>query len=255
MLPPCGTKSAWRQALLGRSAIAGCAPMPPRFTLCAPRSALCPVLPPSPVTRHPSLGNWTLSPAGNSSKLEHNNDKNKKVELYFCKNENLYLVFFGFFDIIYAAVTNSRHEGKREPLGRVESKPESASLPAGVSRMCVFPAPNSARFAGDFPLFTAIYGYLHLFTPVPRAFFSHVPATLPSGPDPPACWLPWRGRIPLQREKTARPLDQPFALSGPLFALDPRLSTLDQSCALRRAPNRPKIIHHPQKKIITFNNF
>ena len=85
---------------------------------------------------------WNLSPAGNSSMFEHNNDKNKKLKLYICKNENLYLVFFGFFDIIYAAVTNSRHKGKREPLGRVESKPESASLPAGVSRMCVFHAPN-----------------------------------------------------------------------------------------------------------------
>ena len=40
-----------------------------------------------------------------------------------------------------------RHKGKREPLGRVESKPESISLPAGVSRMCVFPAPNSALCA------------------------------------------------------------------------------------------------------------
>jgi hypothetical protein len=156
MLPPCGTNPAWRQALLGRSAIAGCAPMLPRCTLCAPRYALCPVLP-------PSLGNWTLSPAGNSSILEHNNDKNKKSELYSCKKYNLYLVFFGFFDIIYAAVTNSRHKGKREPLGREESKPESASLPAGVSRMCVFPAPGSARLAGDFP---PIYGYLRLFTPV-----------------------------------------------------------------------------------------
>jgi hypothetical protein len=30
MLPPCGTNPAWRQALLGRPAIAGCAPMLPR---------------------------------------------------------------------------------------------------------------------------------------------------------------------------------------------------------------------------------
>jgi hypothetical protein len=107
MLPPGGTKPVWRQALLGRPAIAGCAPMLPRCTLCAPRYALCPVLPPSPVTRrpspvtrHPSLGNWTLSPAGNSSKLEHNNDKNKKSELFKCKKDNLNIVFFGFFGII-----------------------------------------------------------------------------------------------------------------------------------------------------------
>jgi hypothetical protein len=30
MLPPCGTNPAWRQGLLGRPAIAGCAPMLPR---------------------------------------------------------------------------------------------------------------------------------------------------------------------------------------------------------------------------------
>jgi hypothetical protein len=168
MLPPCGTNPAWPPGLAGRPAIAGCTPMPPRCTLCAPRYALCPVLPPSPVTRHPSLGAWTLSPAGNSSIFEHNNDKNKKLKLFKCKNKNLYLVFFGFFDIIYAAVTNSRHKGKREPLGRVESKPESASLPAGVSRMCVFPAPNSARLARNFPLFRLIPGYLRLFTSCDR---------------------------------------------------------------------------------------
>ena len=118
---------------------------------------------------------WNLSSARNSSIFEHNNDKNKKLKLYICKNENLYLVFFGFFDIIYAAVTNSRHKGKPEPLGREESKPESISLPAGVSRMCVFPAPNSARLARNFPLFRLIPGYLRLFTPIPRAFFSHQP--------------------------------------------------------------------------------
>jgi hypothetical protein len=54
------------------------------------------------------------------------------------------------------------HKGQREPLGREESKPESASLPAGVSRMCVFPAPNSARLAGTVE-FPHIYGYSGLF--------------------------------------------------------------------------------------------
>jgi hypothetical protein len=78
-------------------------------------------------------------------------------------------------------VTNNSHKGKREPLGREESKPESISLPAGVSRMCVFPAPNSARLARNFPLF-------RLIRPVQTTFGSLA------------------GRIPLQREKTARPV-------------------------------------------------
>jgi hypothetical protein len=78
-------------------------------------------------------------------------------------------------------VTNSRHKGKREPLGRVESKPESARLPAGVSSMCVFPAPNSARLARNFPLF-------RLIGPVPTTFGSLA------------------GRIPLHREKTDPPM-------------------------------------------------
>ena len=147
--------------MLGRSAIAGCAPMPPRCGTNLSWRQGCRQNPPGSAF----FIRWTLSPAGNSSIFEHNNDKNKKLKLYNCKNENLYIVFFGFFDIIYAAVTNNCHKGKREPLGRVESKPESASLPAGVSRMCVFPAPNSARLAGDFP---PICGYLRLFTSCDR---------------------------------------------------------------------------------------
>jgi len=63
VLPLRGTNPAWRQALLGRPAIAGCAPMLPRCTLCARRYALCPVSPlrysvtslfnPPPTTENP----------------------------------------------------------------------------------------------------------------------------------------------------------------------------------------------------------
>jgi hypothetical protein len=37
--------------------------------------------------------------------------------------------------------------------------------------MCVFPAPNSARLARNFPLFRLIPGYLRLFTPDPVKIF------------------------------------------------------------------------------------
>jgi hypothetical protein len=96
MLPPCGTNPAWRQALLGRPATAGCAPMPPRCGTNLTWRQECRQNPPGSAF----FIRWTLSPAGNSSIFEHNNDKNKKIELYICKNENNKIAFFGIFDII-----------------------------------------------------------------------------------------------------------------------------------------------------------
>ena len=155
---------AWRQALLGRPAIAGCSPMLPRCGTNLAWRQGCRQNPPG----NAFFIRWTLSPAGNSSIFEHNNDKNKKLKLFKCKKIKLKPRLFRVFWYNIGRVTNSRHKGKREPLGRVESKPESISLPARVSRMCVFPAPNSARLARNFPLFRLIPGYLRLFTSCDR---------------------------------------------------------------------------------------
>jgi hypothetical protein len=168
-------------------------------------------------------------------------------------------------------VTNSRHKGKREPLGREESKPESASLPAEVSRMCVFPAPNSARLGRNFPLFRLIPGYLRLFTPIYSCLQLFTPDPVKIFSHQPARSQPQRGaRAPACRQagprvhRSAPACRQAGLADRPLRLLAPTCSHLrlfpmkifshERATLPFLAKTVPKSSTTP-KKIITFNNF
>ena len=161
MLPLCGTNPTRRQALLGRPAIAGCAPMPPRCRTSAP------------VIRRP------LSFPGPHQVLR-------------------------FTSHVSPSPSMSNCPARRHPWAKKQAVLQ-------LSQLLIIFCFNLGLIA-----------IIAIFPPIsPMNFFSHDLATF----CPPAP-IPWpfgspAGRIPLQREKTAR-LDQPFALSRHLFALDPR---------------------------------